>query len=154
IIWFLGGDFDPGQDNLSVAQTINITNAEASAIQANEAVHHIMSYHSGSSSSAYFQNSSWLDFNMIEKRDWDTSTTDYISPLVYQDHNWSPTKPTLLAETVYEAEGPGGDPYNVRRNEYDGLLAGALGVNYGHAVVQSMPDSSWKNDLTTPGAQQ
>jgi hypothetical protein len=155
ITWFLGGDFDPGQDNLSVAQTINITNAEASAIQANEAVHHIMSYHSGSSSSAYFQNSSWLDFNMIEKRDWDPTTPDYISPLVYQDYNLSPTKPTLLAETVYEAEGhPGDDPYNVRRNEYDGLLAGALGVNYGHAVVQSMPDSSWKNDLTTPGAQQ
>src|SRR5262249_54061433 len=151
IIWFLGGDLNPPDQ----ANVLDVTRAEANAIRSNEPVHHLISYHATGdngiphSSSEWLNNESWLDFNMIQGRD-KLTDPDCLSAAVYTDYNRTPTRPTLLAETEYEVAGyPDTSPYNVRRNEYQGLLAGALGVNYGNSPVEAMVvnDSSWKNHL-------
>src|SRR5262249_17985807 len=79
---------------------------------------------------------------------------------VTQDYNLSPAKPTLVAETAYETGygDPNNTAYYVRQNEYQALLAGALGVTYGDYKVQDMDiswsPSDWLPRMYLPGVQQ
>jgi hypothetical protein len=93
--------------------------------------------------------------------------------LVTRDRNYTPTKPTLDAEPNYEDHPvnpwPKWNPdngyyraYDVRKQTYRSVFAGAPGVTYGHhAVWQFMsareetvnyPDRGWINAIDRPGA--
>ena len=52
------------------------------------------------SSSVWFHNSGWLDFNMIEP----SASPDEIHPQITSDRNLSPTKPGGIGETCYEGD--------------------------------------------------
>jgi hypothetical protein len=136
-----------------------------------------MSYHppgGGKSSSEFFHNEPWLDFNMIQSttrfgfRNYETVHADYIK---------TPVKPTLDAEVAYEYSLPlnqrelrqrPGDritAWDVRRAAYWNVFAGAFGHTYGHRSfigwvragdkpLKHGADRPWFESLDAPGARQ
>jgi len=174
IIWILGGDRPAKQDSNDWRP---VWRQMANGII--DATNHqcFITYHpSGGnySTSQFIHNESWLDMNMFQSGHggghdvpcWD---------LVARDRNYTPTKPTLDAEPNYEDHPvnpwPKWNPdsgyyraYDVRKQTYRSVFAGAAGVTYGHhAVWQFMsareetinyPDRGWLNAIERPGAYQ
>ena len=92
------------------------------------------------SSSNWFQDSAWLDFNIIN------TYRNYsgILPLLEGDVQATPTKPTLCYEPSYEASTFDGEPrtdWHTRFQGYWCALSGSLGYAYGH-------DSGFRFTLT------
>jgi hypothetical protein len=174
IIWILGGDRPAKQDSNDwrpvwrqmAKGIIDATNHQC-----------FITYHpSGGnySTSQFIHNESWLDMNMFQSGHGgghDVACWD----LVTRDRNSTPTKPTLDAEPNYEDHPvnpwPKWNPdngyyrdYDVRKQTYRSVFAGASGVTYGHhAVWQFMsareetvnyPDRGWINAIDRPGAYQ
>jgi hypothetical protein len=144
-----------------------------------ESTHHkcIITYHpsgGSSSTSQWISNEPWLDINMFQSGHggghdvgcWELATRDF---------NYSPAKPTLDAEPNYEDHPVSPWPkwntdngyfrdYDVRKQCYRSVFAGACGVTYGHhALWQFMsareeavnyPDRGWINAMDRPGAAQ
>jgi hypothetical protein len=137
----------------------------------------IITYHpSGgdNSTSQWIHNETWLDINMFQSG----HGGGHDAPcweLTKRDFNYSPTKPTLDAEPNYEDHPVNPWPkwnvdngyyrdYDVRKQCYRSVFAGACGVTYGHhAVWQFMnakeesinfPDRGWINAMDRPGATQ
>lgn len=137
----------------------------------------IIAYHpsgGSNSTSQWIGNEKWLDINMFQSGHGgghDVACWD----LVHRDFNYQPAKPTLDAEPNYEDHPvnpwPKWNPdngyyraYDVRKQCYRSVFAGACGVTYGHhAVWQFMnareeainyPDRGWINALDRPGASQ
>jgi hypothetical protein len=122
VIWILGGDWFP-------TGIEDIWGAMAAGISAGNGGTQLITYHPKSphSSSQWFQNDAWLDFNMIQSghtslnRDYD---------LIAADYDRIPVKPVLDGEGGYEGynriEG-----YLVRRIAYCGVFAGGAGYTYG-----------------------
>jgi hypothetical protein len=137
----------------------------------------LITYHpSGgpNSTSQWIHNEPWLDINMFQSghgSGHDVPCWEYVT----RDRVLKPTKPTLDAEPNYEDHPvnpwPKWNPENGRFNDYDvrkqlyrSVFAGACGVTYGHhAVWQFMsareeavnyPDRGWLNALQRPGATQ
>lgn len=123
---------------------------------------------SGHSSSEFFANCQWIDFYMIQGKSGITGGKYDYEPLVTNDFNTQPARPTLLIEHRYES-GTAEDPIIQRRNLYISLLAGAAGWGYGHnALWQMTPNTglpwmlkgwppgtdSWKKVLYTEAARQ
>jgi hypothetical protein len=172
IVWVIGGDrpavHDPYDDR-------PIWRAMAEGIR-----EHIpgalMTYHpnGGDTSSHFLHEESWLDFNMMQSghgggRDvpvWDMITADYAR---------TPIKPVLDGEPNYEdhpvSPWPTWDPanghfrdYDVRKQCYRSVFAGACGVTYGHHSIwqfcgERFPsinhtEMDWRSALTRPGAEQ
>jgi len=127
IIWFVGGDYMPENQN-----EIDIVDALAEGIREYD-LYHLMSYHpsGGSSSSQYFHDRYWLKFNMNQSYSPD-STKAYTLSL--DDYSYSPTKPTILIEPCYENLG-GNTAFQVRRAISWGSLSGTFGTSYGNGVV-------------------
>jgi len=168
IIWILGGD-----QNIESKSDRQIIQAMAEGLQAGDGGAHLMTYHprGRSTSSDYFHDAEWLDFNMLQSghtsRNLDNGT------MVDHDYALMPPKPTLDGEPRYEcipvrfARG-GHDPsnrmdaYDVRRAAYWSLLAGACGFTYGNNNVWQMwepehrsaihADIPWYEALDHPGA--
>ena len=174
IIWILGGDRPAIRDS---SDWRPIWRAMAKGII--EATNNkcIISYHpwgGRNSTSQWIHDEPWLDINMFQSghgggRDvacWETTKRDF---------NYSPAKPTLDAEPNYEDHPVNPWPkwntdngyfrdYDVRKQCYRSVFAGACGVTYGHhAVWQFMsareeainyPDRGWINALNRPGATQ
>lgn len=172
IIWILGGDRPAvrGNEDWRI-----IWRAMANGII--EATNHkcIITYHpwgGTNSTSQWINNESWLDINMFQSGHggghdvacWETTKRDY---------NYSPAKPTLDAEPNYEDHPVNPWPkwdiekgyyrdYDVRKQCYRSVFAGACGVTYGHhavwqfmsAKVESInyPDRGWINAMDRPGA--
>ncbi|TWU31818.1 glycoside hydrolase family 140 protein [Novipirellula artificiosorum] len=156
LIWLLGGDAfgQPERATLLPARReMTRTIAEGIADGVN-GVHNqdskadwsstMMTYHppgGGVSSSRYFHEEPWLDFNMIQ------STTRFSFrnyETVAADYEREPPKPTFDAEVAYEyslslnkrevQEHPNKriSPWDVRRAAYWNVFAGGCGHTYGH----------------------
>ena len=178
IIWLNGGDIR-GSEALDVWNTIGNTINKLDD-------KHLITYHprGRTSSSDWFHNESWLDFNMVQSghRSYaqDTSANEERH---FGEDNWKyidvdyalkPTKPVIDGEPSYE-----GIPYglhdvtqprwtaaDVRRYGYWSVLAGAFGYTYGQNAVMQMyrgnkneensygPLELWNQGLNAAGASQ
>ena len=162
IIWVLIGDrnaegYEP------------IWRAMAKGIKQGDGGAHLMTAHPQGdfSSSDWFHNDDWLDFNMIQSGHGSFDKPNYEQ--VRKDYNKRPVKPTFDAEPRYENHPVNWKPENgwfndfdVRQAAYWGLFAGGFGTTYGcHDIWQMMapgrkPISSARNNwyevLDLPGA--
>ena len=174
IIWILGGDRPAKTDKDDWRP---IWRAMAKGIT--EATLHqcFITYHpwgGTNSTSQWIHNETWLDMNMFQSGHGGGHDVDCWD-LVTRDRNYLPHKPTLDGEPNYEDHPvnpwPKWNPdngyyrdYDVRKQTYRSVFAGACGVTYGHhAVWQFMsareeainyPDRGWINAMDRPGAYQ
>jgi len=176
IVWLNGGDIK-GTDSLETWKIIG------SALKTNDPAH-LISFHpfGRTTSSAWFHQEPWLDFNMFQSGhrsyDLDTAKTEHrFGPDNYKflhiDYNLKPTKPSLDGEPSYELIPHGlhdtTKPYwqaeDVRRYAYWSVFAGAAGHTYGHNSVMQMHKPTdkgsaygskkyWYEALNDSGAQQ
>lgn len=171
IIWVLGGDRPPVRDSndwrpvwRGMARGI----IEATGGQA------LITYHpwGSSSSSQWLHNETWLHLNSFQSGHGEGHDTPCWE-MTTKDVNLKPTKPTLDMEPNYEDHPVNSWPkwnpesgyfrdYDVRKQCYRSVFAGACGVTYGHhALWQFMsakeealnyPDRGWINAMDRPGA--
>jgi hypothetical protein len=164
IIWINGGDRLGGGANFEV------WNAIGEGIKSVDK-NHLMTFHPGGerSSSEWFHNSSWLDFNMCQTGHGQRSYAIY-KRLVVQDYNLKPVKPNFDGEPRYEDHPVGWNPNvlgwfddaDVRQAMYWNLFSGGFGHTYGcHAIWQmktpereavGLARNNWYDDLDLPGA--
>lgn len=173
IIWVLGGD-RPGAGHEAIWRAL--AKGIALGVSGTEDYSRVlMTYHpSGAqSSSTWFHDDIWLDFNMRqtghgpvdEVKGWNQIAADYAR---------SPTKPIVDGEPLYEDHPIGfregarthgfSTDAHVRQRIYWDLFAGAAGVTYGdHAVWQMYapgrepvngPLYFWNEAIERPGAKQ
>lgn len=174
IIWVLGGDRPAVNDRTDWRP---VWRAMAKGII--DATNHkcLITYHpwgGNNSTSQWIHNEPWLDMNMFQSGHGgghDVACWD----LVKRDRIYTPVKPTLDAEPNYEDHPvnpwPKWNPdsgyyrdYDVRKQTYRSVFAGACGITYGHhAIWQFMsareatinyPDRGWINAMDRPGAYQ
>jgi hypothetical protein len=177
IIWLNGGDIK-GTDGLKQWKAIGNT------IRSFDKTH-LMTFHprGRNSSSTWFHNEPWLDFNMFQSghRSYaqDTSANE---TLHYGEDNWRyvnddyklrPVKPTLDGEPSYEdipyglhkQDEPYWQDHEIRRYAYWSVFAGGCGFTYGHNSVMQFytpgdsgisffPKIKWQDELQAPGAGQ
>ena len=177
VIWIDGGDI-PGNEGMEVWKKIAATIKKYDN-------RHLMTFHPRGrySSTDWFHNESWLDFNMFQSGhknySQDTSSKEKHH---YGEDNWKyagadynrkPVKPTLDGEPSYENIPHGlhdsvekrWTPEDVRRYAYWSVFAGGAGFTYGeNAVMQFYTkgnergsfgvNQNWKETINAPGAQQ
>lgn len=164
VMWMLGGD-GPATGFESV-WTAMANGIQAGAAQAGAAAP-LITYHpySRQSSSIWFQNSAWLNFNTIQSGH-GSSVDNY--DLVANDYALSPAKPTFDGETDYEGIAEGCNPFNAPLTDYDarkvaywGVFAGAFGNTYGaigtwNLQTEAEADTGgilpWYQAVNLPGA--
>lgn len=144
VIWMNGGDTF-GNDSTATWNIIGKTLKEKSDNQ-------LVTYHPRGrySSSDWFHNESWLDFNQIQsghrRYDQDDTKRGYGQDnwrYIVDDYNLKPAKPTIDAEPSYEGIPQGLHDVNevfwnhndVRRYAYWSVFAGAFGYTYGHSAI-------------------
>lgn len=168
VIWVLGGDRPA-----DTPQKVNVMRAMAEGIGQSGAKQ-IMTFHpsGGCGSADWLHNELWLDFNMRQNGHEVNYTGRYSNTL--RDYNYTPIKPVMDAEPVYEDHpirfNPNGEGHStaadVRRAIYWDLFDGAFGHTYGHHSVWQMYDlekqhtpinlplMSWQEALFQKGATQ
>lgn len=166
IIWILGGDRP-----IEKEEHAEIVRAMAVGVAEGDGGAHLRSFHPMGlqTSSQFFHNEEWLDFNMYQTghlRDRDCYN------LIAGDYALVPIKPCMDAEPGYE-DHPNGfqaangylTEYDVRKSAYWDLFAGAHGHTYGcHDIWQflntekfpavSMARTPWQEAIHFPGANQ
>ena len=166
IIWILGGDRIPEEE-----EDFAIIHAMAAGITAGDGGRHIKTYHpqGGYSSSQFFHDDDWLDFNMFQTGHGEVANPNHKH--IQNDYKRTPIKPVLDGEPNYEDHPINWRPANgwfdafeSRRAGYWAVLAGGLGHTYGNHNIWQMwqpgrsPISSartpWWQALTYPGAYQ
>jgi len=167
IIWVLGGDW-PGDGMEDVWESM------AQGLAEGDGGVHLITYHprGGQTSSTWFHDEEWLDFNMIqsghsmENRNYDKIAADY---------ELKPVKPVLDGEPGYEnitnglkeatPDVPRLNAFHVRRYAYCGVFAGAAGHTYGCNEVYQFwvpglgkprwgAELPWREAIDLPGASQ
>ena len=176
IIWMNGGDIK-GSDSMNVWKAIGNTIRKTDP-------DHLITFHpfGRTSSSEWFHNEPWLDFNMFQSGhrsyDLDTSKSEHrFGPDNYKfvlvDYYKSPVKPTLDGEPSYEeipyglhdTSKPRWNDNDVRRYGYWEVFAGGAGYTYGHNAVMQMHKPTdkdaaygsrfyWYDAIDHPGAKQ
>ncbi len=164
IIWINGGDRDGGGDNKPVWDAI------AEGIKSVDA-NHLMTFHPWGehSSSEWFHNSTWLDFNMCQTGHAQRSYSIY-KKIIVSDYNLTPAKPCFDGEPRYEDHPVNWNPEvlgwfddsDVRQAMYWNLFSGGFGHTYGcHPVWQmaapgreavGLARHYWYDVLDLPGA--
>ena len=164
IIWINGGDRDGGGDNKPVWEAIG--NGIKSVDK-----NHLMTFHPWGerSSSDWFQNSDWLDFNMCQTGHGQRSYAIY-KRIIVRDYDLKPIKPCFDGEPRYEDHPVGWNPNvlgwfndeDIRQALYWNLFSGAFGHTYGcHPVWQmktpereavGLVRNNWYDVLDLPGA--
>jgi len=164
IIWINGGDRDGGGDNFPV------WNAIAEGIKSVDK-NHLMTFHPWGerSSSEWFHQSSWLDFNMCQTGHGQRSYSIY-KRIIVRDYSLNPVKPCFDGEPRYEDHPVGWNPNvlgwfndeDVRQALYWNLFSGAFGHTYGcHPIWQmktpgreavGLARNNWYEVLDLPGA--
>lgn len=165
IIWIIGGDVR-GSDGFSVFRKLGNTLKEYNPDR-------LMGYHpfGRTSSSLWFHEEPWLDFNMFQSghRRYDQSSLgqwddnagkeEYYGEdnwrYVVRDHSYEVRKPTVDGEPSYEWIPQGlhdpKEPYwqacDVRRYAYWSVFQGAMGHTYGHNAIMQ-----FYHDLNKPGS--
>ena len=150
IIWFIGGDIR-GDIKTEVWETL------ANSIKAVDK-NHLMTYHprGRTCSSTWFNNASWLDFNMFQsghrRYGQRKGDGDYTIAENTEEDNWrytekslamTPIKPVIDGEPAYEDIPQGLHDFNevkwnandVRRYAYWSVFAGSFGHTYGHNSI-------------------
>jgi len=132
---------------------------------------HLMTFHpwGGHSSSEWFQNSSWLDFNMAQTGHGQRSYAIF-KTIIVRDYNLNPVKPCFDGEPRYEDHPVGGKPEvlgwfddaDIRQALYWNLFSGGFGHTYGcHPIWQFLDHGrsptglarhTWIEDLDLAGA--
>jgi hypothetical protein len=122
IIWILGGDWFP-------TGIEDIWRSLAAGIAAGDGGTQLKTYHPKSprSSSQWFQNDAWLDFNMLQSGH---TSLNRNYDLIAADYDRIPAKPVMDGEGGYEGYNRI-EPYLVRRIAYCGVFAGGAGYTYG-----------------------
>jgi len=163
IVWILGGDIrgDDGREVYPLlAQVLKEYNPER-----------LVTFHpfGRTSSSLWFHEAEWLDFNMFQSGhrrydqaslgEWDDNAGKETFfgednwRYVERDHGYAVMKPTLDAEPSYEGipqglhnpRNPYWEEWDVRRYAYWSLFAGAAGHTYGsNAVMQFYTEADKK----------
>ncbi|SHL40583.1 Putative collagen-binding domain of a collagenase [Chitinophaga jiangningensis] len=177
IIWMNGGDIR-ATEGMDVWQTLGKT------IKENDP-DHLVTYHPRGrySSSEWFHDAPWLDFNMFQSghRNYaqDTSTSDKNHfgednwKFIDIDYHLQPTKPVLDGEPSYENIPHGlhdslevrWTAADLRRYGYWSVFAGGTGFTYGENAVMQFHRSGdtdgnygvnmeWKKAVLSPGATQ
>lgn len=163
IIWINGGDRKGGESNFPIWDALGRT---IKSIDKN----HLMTYHpSGeASSSQWFHNCDWLDFNICQTGHAQTDYAIY-ERLLIPDYKLIPIKPCMDAEPRYEnipisfkAENGRFDASDIRKTLYWSLFSGAFGYTYGAneiwqfytADVEPMVDArvDWETALQFQGS--
>lgn len=197
LIWVMGGDTAPthplrsgivpkllhkandlwskatGQEKLEgeFAGTIGtkVFDEVAMGVRETEAFRHLMTYHTTTalSSSQWFHDRDWLDFNMSQSGHNSRDNPNYL--LVSADYARRPAKPATDGESRYEGHAVGHDPskgwfddFDVRQASYWALFAGAHGLVYGNRGVWQMYEPGrekfrplrnyWYDAMDLPGA--
>ncbi|MES2894034.1 MAG: glycoside hydrolase family 140 protein [Bacteroidota bacterium] len=177
IVWLNGGDIK-GSDGMEVWQAIgNTLNRDDER--------HLITFHprGRTSSSEWFHNASWLDFNMFQsghkdyRQDTSSNETNHFGEdnwkFVVKDLQLSPRKPTLDGEPSYENIPHGlhdslekrWSAADLRRYAYWSVFAGGAGFTYGENSVMQFhrsgtpgasfgPVRNWEEVLNEPGANQ
>ncbi len=159
IIWILGGD-----RKVKTEKHRAIWNAMAEGLEAGDGGNHLMTYHpqGGTSSSDFFHQADWLDFNMHQSGHGEDPASRWL--VNEQDRALKPTKPSLDGEPCYEdipkrfwEASPMPSPYtlapqyadtvfkmgwfddyDVRKAAYWSMLSGACGHTYGNNNIWQM----------------
>ena len=173
IIWVLGGDRAAEREH-----DFAVWRAMARGIKAGEATNengfsHLMTYHppDSRSSSEFFHNDDWLDFNMFHTGHNHKDGASY--RLAARDYSIEPVKPTLDGEPPYDNHPVRRDPtrtqwfddFDVRQVAYWSIFSGAFGHTYGCHDIWQMYDGTperqctdartpWKQAVDLPGAWQ
>ncbi|HZR21435.1 MAG TPA: glycoside hydrolase family 140 protein [Verrucomicrobiae bacterium] len=166
IIWINGGDRQGGGDNRAIWEAI--AHGIKSADQ-----NHLMTFHplggnGGHSSSEWFHQAPWLDFNLAQSGHERKHLGN--DQIIARDYILLPTKPCLDGEPRYEDHPVNWKPqelgwfddYDARQAAYWAVFAGAFGHTYGcHPVWQffcqsyapiSFARRNWRQALDLPGA--
>jgi hypothetical protein len=142
----------------------------AQGLQRGDGGSHLMSYHpsGGHSSSDYWHNQEWLDFNMLQSGHV-RNKANYT--MIAADYSLLPVKPCMDAEPAYE-DHPSSfdlnngylDDYDVRKGLYWALFSGACGHTYGcHDIWQMWQEgrtpatfarTPWQKAMHLPGSSQ
>jgi hypothetical protein len=164
IIWINGGDRDGGGDNKIIWEAIG---EGIKSVDHN----HLMTFHPWGehSSSEWFQDSKWLDFNMSQTGHGQRSYAIY-RRIIVRDYNLNPVKPCFDGEPRYEDHPVNWNPEilgwfddaDVRQAMYWNLFSGGFGHTYGcHPVWQmaapgremvGLARHYWYDVLDLPGA--
>jgi hypothetical protein len=175
VIWILGGD--TAGNTPSGPDYTPLVRAMAAGLRSGDGGAHLITYHptGRQSSSFWFQNEPWLDFDLLQSGHF-IQNTNY--ELVAQDYAKSPVKPVVDGEPGYEnitdrlvsailhpdAKRIGAQ--DVRRYGYLSVFAGAAGHTYGNGEVYDFwtPDRGrparwaaglpWRQSLELPGSSQ
>ena len=128
VMWFPGGDSAPGKfDTIWVAMARGLKDGCGGD--------QLICYHGqgSTSSSMWFHQADWLDFNSIQSgHNFGSDSYAFVS----KDYALAPAKPTVDMEPAYEnhptgADKPRVDSHKVRTQAYLAMLAGAAGHGYG-----------------------
>jgi len=128
ILWFPGGDSAPGKyDAVWVAMAKGLKDGSDGS--------QLVCYHGqgSTSSSMWFHNADWLDFNSIQSgHNFGSDSYAFVS----KDYALTRAKPTVDMEPAYENHPPGDnkprvDAHTVRTQAYSAMIAGAAGHGYG-----------------------
>lgn len=169
VLWMLGGD-RPGEG------LVELWTAMAEGITAGVGRRPFITFHpnGGHGSSEWFHDCEWLDMNtwqsghgVVDSPTWEMVGGDYKRPLIkpvldsepnYEDHPIDPWTRKWLPEYGRYTD------YDVRKQGYRSVFAGACGYTYGHHTIWQMyepprapinfPAFDWKEALHRPGAQQ
>ncbi len=142
VIWVLGGDRIPDSpEKLTIIRNMANGLNDGGGTQ-------LKTFHpwGGKSSSTYFHNDDWLDFNSYQsghpRRDYEN---DQFATIDYKKSN---PKPTIDIEPRYEhlpinfnLNNGRFDSYDARQAAYWSVFAGAFGHTYGHNSIWQMYDS-------------
>lgn len=173
LVWLNGGD-------LKGSDKTEIWNAIGNTLKANDNQHLIGFHPRGrSTSSEWFHQSNWLDFNMFQSGHKDYAQ-DTVEPRMGED-NWKfmqndyalqPTKPSFDGEPSYEmiphglhdTTAPKWQAADLRRYAYWSVFAGGAGFTYGHNAVMQFHNGqgvgdygtkqNWKDAINDSGAGQ
>lgn len=165
IIWILGGDIRGDVNPEAYRKEAQILK------QYNP--NRLMTFHpfGRTSSSLWFHEEEWMDFNMFQSGhrrydqaqlgEWDDNAPreDFFGEdswnYVYRDHGYADVKPTLDAEPSYEGipqglhnpRNPYWEEWDARRYAYWSVFAGAAGYTYGNNSIMQ-----FHHELSRPGA--
>lgn len=177
IIWLNGGDIKGG-DGMDVWKAIG-------EVLHSEDGNHLVTFHprGRTSSSEWFHNESWLDFNMFQSghrtyaQDTSSGEANHFGEdnwrYVARDFALTPVKPTIDGEPSYEniphglhdSMQPRWTDADLRRYAYWSVFAGAAGFTYGENAIMQFHtagdkdanfgvNNHWKATIHAPGANQ
>lgn len=173
IIWILGGDRPCERERDYAVWRAMARGIKAGESSSENGIAHLMTYHpSGeSSSSKFFHNDDWLNFNMFQSGHRVKDGANY--KMIARDYDREPTKPVLDGEPRYEDHPVRGDQtktqwfddFDIRQAAYWAIFSDAFGHTYGCHNIWMMYDGTkerqcadartpWKQAVDLPGAWQ